>query len=78
MNVQEAINTIDKMKFFDKTKIAEIIEQIDNPTEVKILNRSDILIVLSSFLDCDTLEEAINQVEANPSLKIQISGSLDN
>lgn len=163
MNIQEAINTIDKMKFFDKTKIAEIIEQIGNSKitklpyqvvelfdkyknedkpflvlwndvtedtpetdnvlnafpeafkylneiacmdtdtftkkvkvleqaynlgyepydskeqiEVKLLNRSDILIVLSSFLDCDTLEEAINQVEANPSLKIQISGSLDN
>jgi len=162
MNMQEAFNAIDKMKFFDKTKIAEIIEKIDSPkkiklpiqivelfdkyksedkpflvlwndvtenttktddvlndfpeafqylneiaymdtdiftkkvrvleqaynlgyepfdekehTEVKLLNRSDILIVLSSFLDCETLEEAIHQVEANPSLKIQIGGSLD-
>lgn len=162
MNIQEAINTIDKMKFFDKTKIAEIIEKIGSPkkiklpiqvvelfdkyksedkpfivlwndvtenttktddvlntfpeafqylneiaymdtdiftkkvrvleqaynlgyepfdeeehAEVKLLNRSDILIVLSSFLDCETLEEAINQVEANPNLKIQISSSLD-
>ena len=67
----------EKVRFLEQVYNLGYEPDVEEKTEVKLLNQTDILLILSFFLDCETTEEAIEQVKDNPNLKIQIGSPLD-